>query len=180
MYNRNLKSSLIVMRIKRSFPHGTEDTAYTSLGHSLSVVTLHTHVTILGHTAELQNKAGRQTTVFFRSSPWGLFWPQQLTLLRPQRVKGVLWSFSHRWAWPGFHLCVWSCFSGKHSQVVMSWTSGKLPDECSVLVSKIKHNSSQKKISMAFGILSDACLMHVPPFHYFCIHSVLYELLPGI
>ena len=26
--------------------------------------------------------------------------------------------------------------------------------------------------------LSDACLMHVPPFHYFCIHSVLYELLP--
>ena len=31
---------------------------------------------------------------------------------------------------------------------------------------------------MAFGILSDACLMHVPPFHYFCIHSVLYELLP--
>lgn len=71
MYNRNLKSSLIVMRIKRSFAHGTEDTAYTSLGHSLSVVTLHTHVTILSHTAELQDKAGRQTTVFFGSSPWG-------------------------------------------------------------------------------------------------------------
>lgn len=60
-----------MIRIKTSFPHGTEDTAYTSLGRSLGAATLHTHAAVPGHTAELQNKAERQTTVFFWSSYLG-------------------------------------------------------------------------------------------------------------
>lgn len=43
---------------------------------------------------------------------------------------------------------------------------------------KVKTDSSQKKISMACEILSNACSMHEPPFHYFCIHSAPSELLP--
>lgn len=52
------------------------------------------------------------------------------------------------------------------------------PDACSAAISKVKTDSSQKKISMACEILSNVCSMHGPPFHYFCIHSALSELLP--
>lgn len=110
------------------------------------------------------------TSVFSAACPT----PQASTPLPPELGAGVL-SLSAAEASAAESFC------HINIQGACAEPQGKtpvFPDVCSAAISKVKTDSSQKKISMACEILSNVCSMHGPPFHYFCIHSALSELLP--
>lgn len=127
---------------------------------------------ILHDAAELENKVEGKQVFFWESYSGPKVTPTVHTPQTPERGVYPLGCSSCS-QWSGLRL---------RDSALLTNTAVRLEESSLMNVQcwyqKLNTNSSQKKISMACGILSSACWMRVPPFRYFYIHLILYELLP--